>query len=142
MRVYAHGSGNRNFVPTLGFYVLATSHVDKEGNVVEDTDESDVNEDGECIKMFLSVEDDEDAWLDRIRDHLTGDPWNWSIDESVNPYNRSPNGGLSIYGSRCTNSRVMAGARPSGWGRATEVGMVNGGAMKLYIVLLQSWVTA
>lgn len=69
MRVYARTETDRNYSPGWGYYVVASSHVDKE-LASEDT----------CDRSFKSEETHEDKWVDRIEDHLSDSPYNWDVD--------------------------------------------------------------
>ena len=67
MRVYATGSGDRNFNTTWGYYVVATIHQDHE-NLYN------------CDDMYRSYESHEGQWISRIEDNLGSDSgYNWTV---------------------------------------------------------------
>ena len=70
MRIYAR-EGKHNFHPMLGKYVVASTHVDRERL-------------RSCDNIYWSLESDEETWRKRIRDHLSGQPYNWSIGKRFN----------------------------------------------------------
>ena len=72
MRFYAQSGEDRNYNATWEYYIVATLHVDyhKRGLLSPD-----------CDPYFFSWELDEDWWVDRIEDNLTGSPYNWTVDD-------------------------------------------------------------
>ena len=67
MRFYAQSGEDRNYNSTWEYYIVASLHYEDHG--------------WNCEDKFWSWELDEDWWIDRIEDNLTGSPYNWTIDE-------------------------------------------------------------
>jgi hypothetical protein len=69
IRLYAVGSGDRNYNTNYGYYVVASSHRDHEGG-------------GNCQDRYTSYEEDEDWLIDRIEDHLgPSSDYNWTVQD-------------------------------------------------------------
>ena len=75
MRIYAR-EGEHNFHPMLGNYAVASTHVDIETTTLLEIPF--------CRRQFRSWESDESKWITRIRNHLSGQPYNWSIGKKFN----------------------------------------------------------
>ena len=80
MRVYAQTGEDYNVSPTLGNYVVASTHVDKERGIVPWFF---------CDTQYRSLESDENEWEQRIRTGLSVAPYNWSIGSFFNWRNES-----------------------------------------------------
>lgn len=81
-RFYANGPGDYNQNPTLGHYIVATIHRDRESS-------------WSCDNEYRSKESDEQNWIDRIEDNLETAPYNWSFGSSVNWKNATPTTNIS-----------------------------------------------
>ena len=71
MRVYARTNSGKNYNVTLGYYVIASSHIDREllsGSL--------------CQKRYKSYETHEDKWEERIEDNLSDSPYDWDVGDS------------------------------------------------------------
>ena len=69
MRVYARRRPDKNYNTTLGYYVIASNHGDRE-----------LAPGSTCRKRYWGYESHEEWWVDRIEDHLDGSPYNWEVD--------------------------------------------------------------
>lgn len=70
-RFYANGPSDYNQNPTLGHYIVATIHRDNESW-------------WGCDNQYISTEDEEEDWVNRIEDNLLASPYNWSFNGTVN----------------------------------------------------------
>lgn len=84
IRVYATGSGDHNYNPSYGYYVVATIHRDHENPY-------------SCEKRYESFESDEDWWNARMEDNLGSDTeYNWTVYDSSIYWGNGVSGTLNI----------------------------------------------
>ena len=81
-RFYANGPSDYNQNPTLGHYIVATIHRDNESL-------------WGCDNQYISTEDEEEDWVNRIEDNLLVSPYNWSFNGTVNWQNAMSNTDIS-----------------------------------------------
>ncbi len=106
MRIYAR-EGKHNFHPMLGKYVVASTHVDQEIKSLFG-----------CTKRYRSLESDESAWITRISNHLSSQPYNWSIGKKFNWRNAA---GTSTETPNISNNNKPHAYHSDGYGTVINV---------------------
>ena len=102
MRFYAQSGEDRNYNSTWEYYIVATLHVDKEERSRWPWSEN-------CDPLYWSWELDEDWWVDRIEDSLTGSPYNWTVDDDDIYWNAGITGIRTLEGGTIhTPATIMA----------------------------------
>ena len=90
LRVYANGSGGRQYNQEYGYYVIASSHKDHE---------SFWNRFRSCNNKYSSLEYHEDWLIDRVEDHLgSGTRYKWVVDDNALTWGNDVNWVIDIGG--------------------------------------------